>query len=499
MRHFLQYWKTYNPEAERGTPLDFAASAQFKKLMKGDVLWIVALREHRLTLLGKLVVGSVVPRKRAVEQLGDRVYDAPLVALAEHGTDQDILEADIQELSSQLRFESRHDRLDPERTVGQQLQRLRQLTNKSVQELQSALDSAHGGQAHFPRRVLFARVGWMTYYAGPQVGDEKPVGGGANNSKNIGHEVFNFTNFGGKVYGFVRAAERRIKLERIDPSVAASDKLSDVLIIFVARQRIVGWYRKTTVHRMEASFPLAVSKEIKKRLKQGNTKNFSLERYSFECSADDAVLLPKHDRTFAIPKAVKGGFGQSNVCYTHRNGGERKTSSWMNPAVAYVLNYDKENLLTNPNADNESEEAATMSQEQAAGFQSNPAIRRAIENFAMNEARSALVDRHYVKFTNTSKSKPYDYTCERDGKTFFVEVKGMQTLGKTLILTRGEVQHITSHTHECILVLVHSVKVSATDSRNGNVHVSGGTTEIKESWKLRANDLKPIQYAWTVG
>jgi hypothetical protein len=44
----------------------------------------------------------------------------------------------------QLRFESSHDRLDPERTVGQQLQRLRELTNESVQNLQSALDSAEG-------------------------------------------------------------------------------------------------------------------------------------------------------------------------------------------------------------------------------------------------------------------------------------------------------------------------------------------------------------------
>ena len=144
MRPFLQYWKNYNSAKELGSPLDFAASAQFKKLMKGDVLWIVALREHRLTLLGKLIVGSVVPRKMAVEQLGDRVYDAPLVALAEPGTEQDIIEADIQELALQLRFESSHDRLDPERTVGQQLQRLRELTNESVQKLQLALDHSGG-------------------------------------------------------------------------------------------------------------------------------------------------------------------------------------------------------------------------------------------------------------------------------------------------------------------------------------------------------------------
>jgi hypothetical protein len=28
--------------------------------------------------------------------------------------------------------------------------------------------------------------------------------------------------------------------------------------------------------------------------------------------------------------------------------------------------------------------------------------------------------------------------------------------------------------------------------------VSGGTAEVKESWRLRPEDLSPIQYAWTV-
>jgi hypothetical protein len=333
----------------------------------------------------------------------------------------------------------------------------------------------------------------MKYYAGPQTGDEKPIGGGENNKKNIGHELFNFKEFSGHLYGFVRAADRRINLERIDPANKA-DSLSDVLVVFVAKQRIIGWYRAATVHRTEVKFPSYVSKEIGKRLKQAKTKNFRLERFSFECRIEDAVLLPVHERAHEIPGTVKGGFGQSNVCYGYQNNGKRKAAPWISAAVAYILSYGKENLLTNPNADNESEEAATMSQEQAAGFQSNPEIRRAVENFAMKKAHSLLVERHYRNFKNTSNSKPYDYTCERDGKIFFVEVKGTQTLGKTLILTRGEVEHIISHADRCILVLVHSVKVSA----NGTVRINGGGTEVKESWMLRRADLNPIQYAWTV-
>ena len=128
MRQFLQYWKNYHATREVGTPLHFAASAQFKKVVPGDTLWIVALRKRRLTLLGRLVVGSVVPRSEAIRELADRVYDAPLVALAKPGTVQDIIEADIQQLASQLRFNSSKDRLSlpaPERIDGKQLQTMR--------------------------------------------------------------------------------------------------------------------------------------------------------------------------------------------------------------------------------------------------------------------------------------------------------------------------------------------------------------------------------------
>jgi hypothetical protein len=85
MRHFLQYWRTYNPERELGTPLDFAASGQFKKLDPGDVLWIVTLRQQKLTLLGRLIVSKVVSRPEAIKELGNRVYDAPLVAIGRTG------------------------------------------------------------------------------------------------------------------------------------------------------------------------------------------------------------------------------------------------------------------------------------------------------------------------------------------------------------------------------------------------------------------------------
>jgi len=334
----------------------------------------------------------------------------------------------------------------------------------------------------------------MTYYAGPQVGNERPKGGGSYNKEKVGHEVFNFADFGGQIYGFVQAKNGRINLERIDPAVGQREKLDDVLVIFVATQRIIGWYQGATVHRTTELFPASVTKEMRKRLKQAPTKPYKIKTYGFDIPTSKAILLPTLERTHEIPGNVKGGFGQSNVCYVYEDSGVRKSAAWINDAVSYVLNYDKENLLKNPNAENESDEAATISQEQAAGFQSNMAIRNAIENYAMLRTPVVLTEKGYGNFKNTAKFKPYDYTCERNGKTFFVEVKGTQTRGKTVILTRGEVKHVSSNGDSCILVLVHSINVTG----KKNVHVSGGTADIRESWQLRSEALSPLQYVWTV-
>jgi hypothetical protein len=355
-------------------------------------------------------------------------------------------------------------------------------------------------------RVLLARVGEMTYYAGPQIGDERPTGGGGYTKGKLGHEIFNFTKnflgFEGRLYGFIQPGGKshgQIKLERIDPTAGlGTDKLENVLVIFVARQRLIGWYLNASVHRTRVAFPADVTKQIEQRLVRAGVKGNSFDSFvdfSVEASADESRLLPTEERTFEVPGNVKGGFGQSNVCYLLDDNSNRKRASWMDEAISYVLNYDKGNLLRNPYVEVSSKRAAAIAQEQAAGFQSNPAIRKAVEEYAMKIAKDALEDLHYVNFNRTSAYKEYDYTCDKGGKAFFVEVKGTQTKGKTVILTKNEVEHARSNSANSIIVIVHTVDVSV---KKTNIHVSGGTTVIKEQWQLQPEHLSPIQYAWTV-
>lgn len=342
-----------------------------------------------------------------------------------------------------------------------------------------------------PSRVLFVRVGWMTNYAGPQPGDERPKGGGGYTKKNLGNELFNFGDFDGHLYGFARAKNGKVNLKRIDPTAEASaENLDEVLVIFVAQQCIIGWYRNATVYATtKPKFPASVTKEMSRRLKQSGMKSHSLWGYQFEAAVGSAILLPTYERKQKVAGNVKGGFGRSNIRYISQTGSKTKSSAWMNEAIQYVLSYDRANVLNDPDAQVNSEEAAAIAQEKAGGFQSDPKIRKAIEQHAMRTAQKALEKLGYGKFVNTSSSKPYDYTCQKLGKSFFAEVKGTQTKGKSVILTKNEVANVRGNPNRCILVVVHSVKI------NGRIAYSG-TTEVTEQWVLTDGELTASQYVW---
>jgi hypothetical protein len=234
-----------------------------------------------------------------------------------------------------------------------------------------------------------------------------------------------------------------------------------------------------------------VTKEMLGRLKQSGVKGFGLIGYRFEAAVEDgATLLPTYERKHEIPGNLKGGFGRTNVRYLYRNSGKSDNAGWMNKAVQYVMNYDKANLLTVPDADLNTGEAATIAQEQAAGFQSDPKIRRLVEQHAMKKAEKELKDRGFDNFEDTSATKPYDFTCIKNAEKFFVEVKGTQTLGKSIILTKNEVGHVKAHVDGCILVVVHSVMVTNKKS------ATGGVVEVLENWDLATGTLSANQYMW---
>jgi hypothetical protein len=88
-------------------------------------------------------------------------------------------------------------------------------------------------------KVLFARIGWMKFYAGAI--DEKPVGGGSYTKEHIGSELFNFKPVGPFLYGFAKGGSRTsaFNLKRIDPG-ADNSSFSSPKIPEVANELLAG-------------------------------------------------------------------------------------------------------------------------------------------------------------------------------------------------------------------------------------------------------------------
>ena len=155
--------------------------------------------------------------------------------------------------------------------------------------------------------VLFCNIGWMQRYNG--IDGDSIERGGAYNEENIGHEVCNFSNVDGKVFGYVQPVNNKINIENLG---ADKDALSieGITVAWLASHEtggtvVVGWYKNATVYRDE--------QELLRPSKEQN--NSGVSTYFITAVWDDVVLLPVEKRLTLIPRAKKGGIGQSNVWY----------------------------------------------------------------------------------------------------------------------------------------------------------------------------------------
>lgn len=342
--------------------------------------------------------------------------------------------------------------------------------------------------------MLFARIGWMRWYKGPQVGDEKPIGGGKYNKDALGHEAYNFLPLNGKVLGYFQPQLQPPARQDENPSTIALERikagftgksLSNVLTVFFATdpdeggQRIVGWFPSSTVYR---------------HAQESSLKARECFSYYIEAAAADAVLVPEDQRDFILPGG-KGGAGTANICYALEQDGEPKQhSAWIPDVLDYINSYALENVVQDPSSQADAGIANTIAEtlENAAGFQSNPRIRRAIENYAMAWAERHLSRLKYAP-RDTHKNKPYDFICTIDKAEVFVEVKGMQDDGRTISLTPREVEHAQKNPNFA-LIIVHSVKVQG----KRKPVVSGGELLFIHPWDIRQGVLKPRGFVLTL-
>lgn len=155
--------------------------------------------------------------------------------------------------------------------------------------------------------MLFCNVGWMNNYDG--IKGDSIARGGAYNNHSIGHEVCNFSNINGVLYGYVQPTGNQIKIERLGAN-KNENSISGITVVWTAGcdgggTVVIGWYKDATVYRD--------NQEIQTLTKL--QKENGLRYYRIKAPANKAVLLPVEQRELTIPRAVKGGIGQSNIWF----------------------------------------------------------------------------------------------------------------------------------------------------------------------------------------
>lgn len=159
--------------------------------------------------------------------------------------------------------------------------------------------------------MLFCNIGWMEHYNG--INDDSINRGGAYNNNAIGHEVCNFSDINGTIFGYVQPVGEQIKVEKIVGIKVDKNTLyvEGVTVVWTAGPKnggtvVVGWYKDATVFRD--------SQKPENRISELHQQN-NINSYRIKAPADKAVLLPIEQRLLLIPRAVKGRIGQSNVWY----------------------------------------------------------------------------------------------------------------------------------------------------------------------------------------
>lgn len=348
------------------------------------------------------------------------------------------------------------------------------------------------------KRILFCRIGYMTYYAGPQAGDEKPIGGGKYNKTGVGHEIWNFQPVGNLLYGYFEPyvksntdKETSINLKRIDPN-CDGDELADTLIVFFATrpkvgQVVVGWYSKATVFQYR-----------RKHSKKSGREGFS---YYMTAEARNCVLLPSNRRTLSIPRKKKAP-GRPNVYYLYDEEFRPRFSKdnlpkWLKAIVSLISEYDGPNLFVDLDA--ELEEDIDLLHENAGriggqGFNLNKRDRKIIEKYAMRRA----LERYGAGARDVSSTKSYDIHLRMGSRECFIEVKGTQTNGASVILTKNEanlMKRVLSEGHNTILFVVHNVILKG---RGKKRHALGGKERIIKPFDVQKVELLPLSYKCTL-
>jgi hypothetical protein len=163
-----------------------------------------------------------------------------------------------------------------------------------------------------------------------------------------------------------------------------------------------------------------------------------------------------------------------------------------------VLDADEDETLVSPEVADAEDTLAELAgkRPKGQGFLVSPDGRRALEDHAM-----ALADQHYRAsgwdVDDVAAHESYDLLCTKPtGEQLHVEVKGTQSDGRQILLTRNEVAHARDVFPNVALFIVARIQLYRDEDEA--IRARGGDVIIVEPWQLREDGLSPLAFEYRV-
>lgn len=159
--------------------------------------------------------------------------------------------------------------------------------------------------------------------------------------------------------------------------------------------------------------------------------------------------------------------------------------------IRRIRNYSGENALK-PEATDLADPvtSAEVQEDGSAGFASNPKLRKAIEERAMQVVERYYKERLGFTLQDRSKQCPYDFCYTDQQMQRFIEVKGSQQNWPVIILTPNEVTFARENWQHMELCVVHSIVVDGEEEPKA----TGGILKRFLQWNPDHHQLAATQY-----
>ncbi|MGG7195408.1 DUF3883 domain-containing protein [Clostridium butyricum] len=276
--------------------------------------------------------------------------------------------------------------------------------------------------------MLFFNTAWMDFYDGINENTEIHGGGSYVEEYGYGHEIYNFKNIKGKVYGYAQPNGRN-NLERLGANKDV-ESLSGVLLIFTATHKdggtfIVGWYKNATVYRDYQETTMEERRYCDEYI-----------GYYAVAEAEDAVLLNRDECVMLfepIPRG-KGGMGHSNVWYADSD----NMKDFRSRVAKFIETYEKKKVRR---------KTASKSCKDAD-------LRKKIETVAVKKVTDYYRNLGYEVKSVEKDNVGWDLEVKRKRTLFRVEVKGTSSSNISVDLTPNEYKNMQIYKNSYRLAIV---------------------------------------------